>query len=143
MTETPLTGTWRIVSWENRDEEDNIRKPLGDNPQGYIVYTKEGIVIVDVMAAGRPGVPDGELFACNGEAAIAAANSHVSYCGCYEVLPGGIVHHNIEVCSFPNWIGGVQRRFFELQGDILTLRAPDIQSGGKTVKAKVIWKRVG
>ncbi|MDH5748469.1 MAG: lipocalin-like domain-containing protein, partial [Rhodospirillales bacterium] len=90
MAETLLTGTWKCVSWENRDAAGKVDYPLGKDIIGYITYTPDGHILVQLMAAERPLIPDGELFACTGEETIAAANSHVSYCGTYEIQPGGI-----------------------------------------------------
>ena len=42
MTSNPLIGTWRLISWENRDEGGHISYPLGKDALGYIIYNADG-----------------------------------------------------------------------------------------------------
>jgi hypothetical protein len=52
-----LLGTWRLVSFQF-DVDGTPIKPLGDDPQGYLVYTPDRHVFVaDYALRKRPGQP--------------------------------------------------------------------------------------
>ena len=42
MTSNPLIGTWRLISWENRNASGHISYPLGKDAVGYIIYNRDG-----------------------------------------------------------------------------------------------------
>jgi hypothetical protein len=47
-----LLGTWRLVSLQH-DVDGAPSKPMGVNPQGYLVYTADGHVFVNFAARER------------------------------------------------------------------------------------------
>jgi hypothetical protein len=49
MTSNPLVGTWRLISWENRDLDGTISYPLGKDAVGYIMYNQDGYMFVAIM----------------------------------------------------------------------------------------------
>ena len=53
MPDHRLVGTWRLVSWEHQDGAGQITFPVGRDPQGYIIYTADGYVSVQMMTARR------------------------------------------------------------------------------------------
>jgi len=54
-----------------------------------------------------------------------------AYCGTSEVNEEKrTVTHHIEGCSFHNWVGKDQERFFKRFGDQLTLSTPPMPLGG-------------
>jgi hypothetical protein len=121
-----LLGTWRPISGYPR---------LGDNPQGYLVYTTDGHVFVQIAARERP-----ELFGPSekGPALLetAQANSAIGlecYCGTFEVRDGQAIHH-LEFGLRPRWSGSVLPRSVTLDGDRLILDTPR--------NAHLEWQRV-
>ena len=53
MTDNPFLGTWRLISWENRDDKGQLGYPLGPEAVGYITYTADGYIFAQIMAAQR------------------------------------------------------------------------------------------
>ena len=48
-----LVGTWKLVAWYNQTENGQKLYPLGEDASGYISYTNDGFVFVQMMAANR------------------------------------------------------------------------------------------
>lgn len=140
MAQNPFVGTWRLISWENRAASGRVTYPLGRDLSGYILYTADGHMSVAIAAAGRPRFATGDLLGGTEEERALAAKTYVSYAGTYEIGDGEIIHH-VQVSLFPNWVGDAQRRFFELDGDRLTLSTAPMVLAGTERRAYLIWER--
>ena len=44
---TDLVGTWELLRWELEAEDGAIGHPFGPRPQGIVVYTPDGRIIVE------------------------------------------------------------------------------------------------
>jgi Lipocalin-like domain len=143
MESNPLTGTWRLVSWENRSVVGGeVSYPLGKDAVGYIMYGQDGYMSVAIMRPDRAKFTAEDLFGGGAEERAQAAATYVSYCGRYE-LRGDTVVHRVELSLFPNWIGVEQERLVEVAGDRLILSTRPILLGGVQRTARLIWERVG
>jgi hypothetical protein len=141
METNPLVGTWRLVSWENRDTDGTVTYPMGRDAQGFILYNPDGYMAAVLAPANRPAFAANDIGAGSGAERAAAAATFLSYCGRYELLPGRVRHH-VEASLFPNWVGTTQERFAEWQGDRLTLStAPTLYAGHQRV-GYLVWQRV-
>ena len=76
-----------------------------------------------------------------GEEKAAAADTHTSYCGRYE-MQGDTAAHYIELSLFPNWVGVDQKRIFRFDGNRLLLSTPPILADGIERTSHLIWERV-
>jgi hypothetical protein len=144
MTDNPFLGTWRLISWENRDAGGQLGYPLGPDALGYITYTADGYIFAQIMAAGRATLATQNPFGGVDAEAAAAARSHMSYCGRYEVRTGGEndeVVHRVAISDFPNWVGGEQLRFYKFEGEKLILSAPPFQTKKGEITTFLIWER--
>ncbi len=144
MTDNPFLGTWRLISWENRDAGGQLGYPLGPDALGYITYTADGYIFAQIMAAGRATLATQNPFGGADAEAAAAARSHMSYCGKYEVRTGGEndeVVHRVAISDFPNWVGGEQLRFYKFEGEKLILSAPPFQTKKGEITTFLIWER--
>ena len=130
MPENSLVGTWRLVSWENRDAQGHVSWPAGHAPRGYIMYTADGYVSVQIMPANRPPFAAGDLLGGSSAEKAGAAETYTAYAGRYERRGNTVIHH-VEVSLFPNWVGTQQERLLEISGDILTLSTAPILPVGK------------
>jgi hypothetical protein len=135
-----LVGTWRLVSWENTSADGDVSHPLGEDPQGLLVYGADGFMAVALMRSSREPFARRDLLAATEDERARAAGEYVSYCGRYEVR-GDLVVHRVELSLFPNWIGLEQERHVELAGDRLTLSTAPVLVGGREQTARVTWKR--
>ncbi len=140
MTDNPLLGTWRLISYEIESPDGTVSRPYGARPRGYLVYTADGYLALAIMAEARAAyaVPD-RLLASTAEKA-AAAETYQSYAGRYTVEAERVIHH-IEVSLIPNWAGGDQVRYYRLEGTRLTLRTPPMAVGGAGRTGRVVWER--
>jgi hypothetical protein len=141
MTSNPLVGTWRLISWENRDLDGTINYPLGEDAVGYIMYNEDGYVFVAIMRSDRAKFAVGDLLSGSIEEKAYAAGTYVSYCGRYEFRGDTVIHH-VELSLFPNWVGVEQERLVEIKGDQLTVSTRPMLFGGAQRTAHLIWERV-
>lgn len=138
-----LVGAWRLVSYEIRPRDGGtITYPLGRDARGWILYTPDGYMSAQLMAAGRPPYADGDLQGGSVEERAAAAHGYIAYSGPFNVDDDGTLTHEMDVSLYPNWIGNVQQRVVSLDGDRLQLgtTAP-IRIGGREVEPVLVWAR--
>ena len=139
MDRKQLVGTWRLLTWENRDETGQVSHPLGADAKGYLSYTDDGHVFVHIMAGHRKEFATKGLFDVTPDDCVKAYTSHISYCGPYEINDQMIVH-KVDVCSYPNWIGSEQRRHARFKDGRLVLSAKGIPADTGTVDAYLEWE---
>src|SRR3712207_2785635 len=104
MVSNPLVGVWRLISWENRDEDGEVTYPLGKNAVGYIMYSPDGYMFVAIMSPARARFGADDLLRASTQEKAEAAETYVSYCGRYTFDGDTVVHH-VHLSLFPNWIG--------------------------------------
>lgn len=141
MSDNPLIGTWKLVSWENRGADGQVSYPFGRDALGYLTYTLDGYMFVAIMRQNRANFVSNDLLSGTTEEKVQASESHVSYCGRYEYQADKVIHH-VEVGSFPNWVGVAQKRLAEVQGNRLTLSTDTILLEGGQQTARLVWERV-
>ena len=141
VASNPLIGTWKLISWENRDESGQVGYPLGRDALGYIMYNPDGYMFVAIMTPERPKFAAGDLLSGTPEERAQAADTYVSYCGRYEYR-GETVVHQVELSLFPNWMGVEQERLVEVRGDRMMLSTRPMLFGGMQRSAHLIWERV-
>jgi hypothetical protein len=107
------------------------------------MYDAAGNVAVQIMRRDRPHFASGDGLRGTDEEVRAAYEGVNTYFGRYTVdRAKGMVTHHIQGCTFPNWIGGDQVRFFTLSGDRLTLSTPPLLFGGCTQAGVLVWERI-
>ena len=80
MESNPLTGTWRLVSWENRSVVGGeVSYPLGKDAVGYIIYGQDGYMSVAIMRPDRAKFTAGDLLSGSAEERAKAVGTYVSY----------------------------------------------------------------
>lgn len=123
MRADDLIGVWRLVSFEELDDTGTTsRGPLGADPRGRLIYTRDGHVSVNMMRGTDPGpVP------------------YMGYAGTWR-LDGSQIVHRIEVTPRPDWVDTEQTREATLQDDHLTLHART-RIGGTEHRRVLVWRR--
>ena len=116
-----LLGVWRLVSVEH-DVDGTPVKPLGDDPQGYLVYTPDNHVFVQFATRAERSWPGPEVFELP-TAQLLAAVGFVAYAGTFEVRDGQVIHHR-EFGVLQSMSGTVEPRSVILDGDRLILGTP-------------------
>jgi lipocalin-like protein len=139
----PFIGTWRLVSYESRDEAGGVQHPMGREVVGQLMYDAEGNMSALVARANVPPFASGDSCIGTDAEVRAAFDGFVAYFGTYSFnLSAGTVIHHVRGASFPNWTGTEQVRYFTAEGQRLVLSTP-ISVDSRHVTAILIWERVG
>jgi hypothetical protein len=138
-----LVGTWRLRAWESVDDDGSVEHPMGEAPEGVLVYTADGTMITTIGRAGRTPIDGGDVLAGPVDQRLEAMVSFIAYSGSFGV-DGGDVVHDVTMSLFPNWVGTTQRRHVALSPDasILTLSADPFLVGGRRGAQRLTWERV-
>lgn len=142
MDANPLVGTWRLVSWESRDDDGRVSYPFGHDVAGYLIYTDDGYMSATLMPANRPLFASGDILRGTVAEQAQAAVTCIAYAGPYEVHEKSVIHH-VEASLFPNWVGGAQERTYELAGTRLSLSTAPLLQDGRERRAYLVWERAG
>ena len=143
MSFDQFIGTWKLVTSEFRRSDGTLIYPYGQDALGVLTYDAAGNMTVHLIRADRPAFVSGDLYNGTPEEIKAAFEGAFTYFGRYEVnAAAGTVTHHVTGCSFPNWIGGDQTRFFAFSDQRLTLSTPPMFAGGSTMTGVLIWERI-
>jgi hypothetical protein len=137
-------GTWKLASWKIKQANGDLSdSPLGPNALGWIMYDPAGRVSVALMRPDRPNFASNLLTEATPEEIKNGFEGYISYCGYYEVNEQErSVIHRLQLSWFPNWVGTEQKRYFEFEGDRLTLRTPPLMMLGEAQVHSLIWQRL-
>ena len=117
-----LAGTWKVVSLITKFDGGDAVEPFGPNPKGRLVLTDEGQWIIILTAVHRGA-------AKNLEEKAALLDSMLAYSGKYTI-EGNRMTIQVDMSWNEIYSGANQNqtRFFNIEGDILTIRSPEIVS---------------
>lgn len=138
-----FVGSWRLVSFEGRSPDGRRIHPMGEQPSGQLIYDAKGQVSVQYMRRDRPEFASGDLHQGSPEEIKAAFEGYIGYWGTYDVDErAGTVTHHVAGASFPNWVGGEQKRFYSFDHNHLTFKTPPILIGGVETTNVIVWERI-
>ena len=124
-----------------RTADGSLSHPLGAGVSGLLVYSVGGYMTAQLMAAGRPQWPcsaDPERL----DTIAAISEGYVAYAGTFEVHEeASAVSHHVTMSLLPDWVGGVQHRLVELDGDRLILSVAGAAPGDAPTH-RLTWRRV-
>jgi hypothetical protein len=115
-----------------------IDRPFGPHPRGYLIYTADGYMSVDFMAAERPPSSDPRLSSTDDR--LLLIKTYHSYCGRYS-FDGTTVHHHVEVSLVPEDVMTTKVRTVTFEGDYLILEAAIASDESQPALAQIKWKR--
>jgi hypothetical protein len=121
-----VVGSWKVTSVEHFTDDGTLH-PFGDDPQGFLMYSAEGLMSAVLMAAGRPNLAMDLLLGSSTatpEETVAAFHSAYGFAGTY-VVEGSVITHQLLVSTVQNWVGTSQVRPFELEDDVVSLYPPN------------------
>jgi hypothetical protein len=125
---SPVVGTWQMTSFSvlMLDTNEALR-PFGEHPIGYLQYSPGGHMVVFLST----GAPNHGIIA--------------AYAGTYSVEGNKVTRH-IVASWFPEWIGGDQIRYAEIEGNRLTIKTAAQKAppplDGRDVVATSTFERV-
>jgi hypothetical protein len=135
-----FVGAWKLVSIEGPNQTTNGK------PVGMIMYDRTGHMSVHIVRGDRPAFQNGRVNATDREKAV-AFNTYTAYYGTYTFEPKNrIVIHHLEGSLIPGQIGQDNIRYFELQGNRLTLSVANDGKGGRLARkdttTHLTWEKV-
>jgi hypothetical protein len=138
-----LVGAWKLVSYVEKPVDGSPFDPMGETPEGIIMYTPDGYMSAQLMHPGRPRFASGDWFRGTEEEIKEEALGYIAYCGPFHTDEHKqTLTHSMFVSLFPNWLGQTQPRVVKIEGDMLHLStATPIISGGKETNSYLTWKR--
>ena len=136
-----LLGTWRQLSGTMVETESGEQKSnLSAAPNGYVNFCADGrLILLSTDSARKP--PAGQVpTAAEAEALY---RSMIGYAGTYTV-EGNKVTYDLDVTWNQSWTGTKQVRFWEVNGDRLTVTTPEIVNPltGKPSIFKLTFQKV-
>lgn len=140
-TKADLLGAWAMTGWTQVYTDGRVQEPMGAAPVGRLVYTEDGTMIGVIGAADREPFTTGGQWTASDEEKAAAYSTFLAYSGRFVVEDGYVTHH-VEVSLFPNWVGGIQRRRIELDGDTLALTGTIEPGTDQERAARLTWRRI-
>ena len=139
-----LVGAWKLVSCRETDvQTGDVFLPMGDAPEGLILYTKDGYMSAQLSAPKRPYFAGGDMYRGTPDEYVDAGTTYLAYSGPYYVNEEErTIQHEMFVSLFPNWRGQRQLRIATLDGDELRLRPEGPHMFNGTLKAaEIVWRR--
>ena len=138
-----LRGTWKLDSFTATDEEGDVIDIMGKGATGFICYSDDGWVSVQIIKPDRPRYDIPDVEGGSVEQTLSAARGLFAYAGRYTVdEENAIVYHDLEFSLIPNWIGSKQKRYITKENDNTLVLSADpvrIGPGGKKRKARLRW----
>lgn len=140
MNRETIKGRWSVVSWEQLYDDGRVVLPMGTELEGFIEYNDSGMFCV-VAKKGRANFTTGGQWSADDAEKAGAYSTYLTYAGDYSVEGNKITHH-ISYSIYPNWVGGLQHRNAELDGDTLSLTTARLEEGTSEARiSKLVWKR--
>jgi hypothetical protein len=143
MISSQFIGAWKLIACEFRHTDGHTDYPFGHDALGIIMYDASGNMAVQLMRADLPKFASDDKYHGTPEEVRAAFEDSLAYFGRYEVdeAAGTVIHHVVG-CTYPNWIGSDQTRYFVISGKQLTLTAPPLSMRGAMATGILVWERL-
>src|SRR6266851_6077434 len=135
-----LIGTWKLVSYVETPVDGSPRRfPLGEKPEGILLYAPDGYMSAQLMRPGRRKCSSGDMFKAALEEYADEAIGYLAYSGPFHVDEvTSTLTHSMTVSLFPGWLGQTQPRVAKIEGKHLHLSAAaPFPSGGTMVTASL------
>jgi hypothetical protein len=133
-TDNRFIGPWKLISQHTLTASGERIPTRGEHPVGILMYDSLGNMAVQLM---RTDDQAGEYTDLR-EFSTAMEGYH-AYFGTYEIDPTEpIVRHYVIGSAYPGYVGSIQVRYYEFQGDslILNVRPAD---GSQRI---LLWQRI-
>jgi hypothetical protein len=136
-----VLGTWKLRSYEREETATGRRhNQFGERPDGYLGYAPDGRMYAFFIRQDRVHPLD---VVPTEEEGVQLIGSMVAYAGTYTLGDKQVVHH-IDISWNETWTGTDQLRFFELDGNMLTITTAPYRShqDGKEGRSILVWDKV-
>jgi hypothetical protein len=138
-----FAGTWRLLECYGRWSDGRISYPYGKEPAGLLMYDGHGNFSGQIAGSGRTAFESGNLLKGAAEEIKAAFEGYIAYYGTYEADEANSqMTHHVEDSLFPNWVGDIQVRKYEFEGERLRLNTQPIKGAKADLTVTLLWERV-
>jgi len=137
-----FAGAWRLLECYGKWTDGRITYPYGKEPTGLLMYDGQGNFSGQIAGSGRPEFQSGNLLKGTAEELKTAFEGYIAYYGTYEVDEANSqMTHHVEGSLFPNWMGDVQTRNYEFDGEQLRLNTLPIKGAKADLTVTLLWER--
>ena len=140
---SPVVGTWQVTSFSLLMlDTSEVLYPVGEHPVGYLQYSPDGHMVV-FLSTGTPKRAAGTAYT-DAERVDIYNGIIAAYAGTYSVEGNRVTHH-VVASWVPEWIGGDQTRYAEIEGNRLTIKTAPLKNlllAGREVVGTVAFERV-
>ena len=136
----PLAGTWTLVSADVIRPDGSRGPDYGASPSGLLMFDPDGRYSVQIYKSERPRFASGDKLkgtAAEYEAAVVGASTHFGTSTIDTATH--TLTMTLQSSSYPNQEKTVQKRIYELDGDVLSYRVPPRPDGSTPVS---VWRRL-
>ena len=117
-----LTGTWRLVAYQEKLSNGDTVNPYGDTPQGIAIFEPGGYVSVQLMKIPRVSFPSGYDRA-TAEQVKAVHEAYLAYYGTWAVDEAhNVIVENIRASNQPFLNNQMTTQRYDFDGKRLSLR---------------------
>ena len=121
-----IVGVWKYTSFIDKEvESGHVLKPFGENPNGYIVYTKGGHIVFSLVGDNRNAPASAKPTDAE---RIALFKSSGSGGGTYKVEDNNTVAITWNASWNQWWTGRTQKRQVEIEGNKMTIASAPTKS---------------
>ena len=138
-----LVGSWDLVEYDQRDEAGTVVGTYyGDNPSGNLIYTASGDMSVHLVDPRVREFKSGDFLMGSSAEIKEAYEGYFGYFGTYTVdEQAKTVTHHVTGSSFRGYTSSYITRYFELEGDRLSLMTGLGIEAGVPRAYHSVWKR--
>ncbi len=139
-----LEGTWKLVSSTRTNTTTGATTDsFGSNPLGYIMYGKDGRMMVLITRSDRPKPDSIDNDKMTDEQRSRLFSSMLAYSGTYK-FDGKTIEHHIDLSWNQVWSGTTQIRNIKKDGDrlIYTTQPGPSPIDGSMGFATLVWEKV-
>lgn len=132
-----LAGAWELAGAYREHRDGTRSEDYGNKPRGTLTVGRDGRYALQIYHTERPPF-EGDFRAAEPaeyKRLLLAMSTHF---GTMAVEEGKLVFR-IAAASNPQWDGAVQRRSYQLKGDVLEWRVPPRPDGDVPIS---VWHRI-
>jgi hypothetical protein len=136
-----VLGTWRLQSYVREVLATGERyNQFGEDPDGYIGYSPDGRMYAIFTRKDRITPADAVPTE---EEGVELLGTMVAYAGTFTLEAEKVTHH-IDISWNQAWTGTDQVRFYNLDGDMLSITTAPYKSyfDGKEGRSILVWTKV-
>ena len=137
-----FVGSWELVSINNIHQDGTKKQPYGSNPDGLLIFDKDGNYAIQILKENRPLIVSGNKNTSTPEENVAIVKGFNAHYGKYTVdAQNKTITFKILHASFPNWENKVQKRTYSYNNNVIKYIVTNTTQGGDSVVAEVVWKK--